>query len=301
LVHTPGLLLCGGTGDLGGRIARRLAEDGVPFRALVRPKSHVAQVKEFGAELALGDLLDPQSLDRALAGVRTVVTTANAVSRMMAGDRTLSIDAVDRQGQANLIRAAEHAGVERFVYVSAYGLTARMTRYSPFAAAKKRTEELLEASHLRTVLVRPAAFLEVWMSGTTGIDPAKRRAVVFGTGRSPVTFVGEDDVAAACVRVATMPDPPAVLDVGGPSALTRREAIELYEHVFGAPFRRVVVPRAALHLGVRALRRLKPEVASVLGIALTMDIEGCAPSPAPLRALGIEPRSPADFLAELAR
>jgi len=32
-----------------------------------------------------------------------------------------------------------------------------------------------------------------------------------------------------------------------------------------------------------------------------MDIEGCTPSPEPLRALGIEPLSPADFVAELAR
>jgi len=126
-----------------------------------------------------------------------------------------------------------------------------MTRYSPFAAAKKETEELLEASHLRTVLVRPAAFMEVWMSSTIGIDPARRRAVVLGTGRSLVTYIGEDDVAAACVRVATMPDPPAVLDVGGPDALTRRQAIELYERAFGARFRRIVVPRAALSPGHR--------------------------------------------------
>lgn len=294
------LLLCGGTGDLGGRIAARLAAEGVPFRALARPTSDTARLRALGADLAVGDLTDPASLGRALAGVRTVISTANAIGRLMDGAKDISIEAVDRRGYAGLIAAAERAGVERFVYVSAYGLTARMTGLSPFAAAKRATEERLAASSMRSVLVRPAAFDEVWLSSPSGLDGAKRRAVIYGSGRSPITFVAEDDVAQACVRVATMADPPAVLDVGGPDALTRREAVELYERAFGGRFRRIVVPRPVLFLGIRLLRRLRPEVASAMGIALATDLEGCAPSAGPLRRLGIEPRSPADFVAELA-
>jgi uncharacterized protein YbjT (DUF2867 family) len=43
------LLLCGGTGDLGGRIAARLAERGIPFRALVRPTSETAALRALDA------------------------------------------------------------------------------------------------------------------------------------------------------------------------------------------------------------------------------------------------------------
>jgi hypothetical protein len=44
------------------------------------------------------------------------------------------------------------------------------------------------------------------------------------------------------------------------------------------------------------LRRRRPALAAVLGMALTLDEEGCEVSPEPLRRLGIEPRSASDFI-----
>ena len=68
-----------------------------------------------------GDLRDPSSLGPALAGIDTVVTTANAIGRILAGPTELTIADVDGQGTQNLIRAAEKTGVGRFVFVSAAG------------------------------------------------------------------------------------------------------------------------------------------------------------------------------------
>ena len=116
------VLLCGGTGQLGGAIASRLAGRGMPFRALVRPGSDAAPLRTLGADIRIGDLRDRASLERAVDGVDVVVTTANAVSRIMQGAKDLTIDAVDRDGNANLVAAAEEAGVQRFVYVSLAGL-----------------------------------------------------------------------------------------------------------------------------------------------------------------------------------
>ena len=125
------IVLCGATGDLGGRIAVRLAERRIPFRALVRPHSDTAVLRAAGAELSVGDLTDPPGLARALAGARTVVTTANALGRSMSGARDVSIERVDRDGNAALVRAAEAAGVERFVFVSAQGMTDAMVDSCP--------------------------------------------------------------------------------------------------------------------------------------------------------------------------
>jgi uncharacterized protein YbjT (DUF2867 family) len=294
------LLLCGGTGDLGGRIAARLAERRIPFRALVRPGSDPAALRALGVELAVGDLTDPVSLDRALAGVRTVVTTANAIGRRMAGAKDVTIDRVDREGNAALIRAAEAAGVDRFVFVSALGMTDAMVAVVPLFAATRATERLLQESSLRSVIVRPAAFQETWFGPETGIRPDKRRAVIYGRGRTPVSYVAEDDVAAACVRLATMDDPPGSLDFGGPEALTRHEVVDAFERALGTRIRRTVVPRPVLALGVRALRRRQPELASGLGIALSMD-EHPDPGGEPLRALGIEGRPASPYIATLVR
>ena len=293
------LLLCGGTGDLGGRIAARLTERGIPFRALVRPRSDTAALRSTGAELSVGDLTDPPSLDPALAGVRTVVTTADGMGRNLAGERDASIARVDRDGNAALVRAAEKVGVERFVFVSTQGLTDAMVDLVPLFAAKRATERLLQASSMRSVIVRPAAFQETWLGPQSGIRPDERLAVVLGRGRTPVPYVAEDDVAEACVRLATMDDPPAALDLGGPEALTRHEVVDAYERALGVRMRRVVVPRRVLALGARALRRRRPELASVLGMALYRDVdeEGGVEG---MRALGIEPRPASAHVAALA-
>jgi NADH dehydrogenase len=128
----------------------------------------------------------------------------------------------------------------------------------------------MQAAPLRPVIVRPAAFQETWLGPAAGIWPDKRRAVVFGRGRTPVPYVAEDDVAEACVRLATMDDPPESLDSGGPKALTRHEAVDVFERAAGARFRRIVVPRSVLALGARALHRHRPDLAGGLGIALSM-------------------------------
>jgi NADH dehydrogenase len=297
---TADLLLCGGTGNLGSRIAARLVERGVRLRALVRPESSAAALRSLGAEISLGDLRDDESLAAAVDGVRTVVTTANAITRLLSGVKGLSIASVDREGNAALIRAAEAAGVERFVFVSMAGISEFMVARAPFAAAKEHTERLLAASPLRSVIIRPAPAQGLWLGRNVGVRPDRRRAVVFGRGRSGVSYLAEDDAAEACARLATMDDPPAMVEFGGPEVMTRHEVVDALERAFGARFRRLSVPRAVLAAGSRVLRRPKPEVASVMGMSLAMDVEGCAPSAEPLRELGIEPRPMSDAIRTLA-
>ena len=295
------LLLCGGTGDLGGRIATRLAAQSIPFRALVRATSDTSRLQSPAAELSVGNLTDRASLDRAMRGIRTVVTTANSITATLAGDRSGSIAAVDARGNENLVRAAAAAGVERFVFVSAAGLTDLMVGLSPFLAAKRQTERTLRASGLRAVLVQPGPFQETWTSPAVGIWPDKRRAVVFGRGRSPWSDVAVDDVAEACVRLATMADPPEVIQLGGPEELTRHQVLDAFERAYGGRFRRFSVPRVVLRLGARALRRWRPELASLFGMALVRDLEGERVSPEPLRRLGIEPRPTSERITQMAQ
>lgn len=94
-----------------------------------------------------GDLRDAHSLVPALAGVDTVVTTANALLRIMAGDKDLTLSAVDVDGNRKLVRAAEDAGVRRYLFLSAAGLDHGMGRHAPLAAAKLATEELPRHGH----------------------------------------------------------------------------------------------------------------------------------------------------------
>ncbi|WP_307960732.1 NmrA family NAD(P)-binding protein [Sinorhizobium medicae] len=82
------------------------------------------------------DMMDPESLHRALQGVDVVVSSANSY---MKG----SLD-TDFQGNKNLIEAAARAGVGRFVFLSIVSCEAASA--VPHFHAKKVAEDLIKAS-----------------------------------------------------------------------------------------------------------------------------------------------------------
>jgi uncharacterized protein YbjT (DUF2867 family) len=97
------ILVVGATGVVGGMIARRLLEKDKQVRVLVRRDSSSSQLIqqglatsaeeliEAGAQPVHGDLRDRASLDAAVDGVETVVTTANSAMRGGA-DNPQSVD-----------------------------------------------------------------------------------------------------------------------------------------------------------------------------------------------------------------
>src|SRR6516225_7701113 len=109
-------LVTGASGFLGWHVARVLLERGVGVRALVRPGS---RVDALDVECVTGDLRDPESLERAVAGCGLLFHVA-ADYRLWAKDpRELYRSNVD--GTRNLLAAARKAGVGRVVYTSTVG------------------------------------------------------------------------------------------------------------------------------------------------------------------------------------
>src|SRR5664279_3068232 len=104
-------LVTGASGFLGWHVARVLLERGYAVRALVRAASNVP---ELDVERVTGDLRDPASVDRAVAGCGVVFHVA-ADYRLWAKDpRELYRSNVD--GTHNVLEAARSARVERIVY-----------------------------------------------------------------------------------------------------------------------------------------------------------------------------------------
>ncbi len=298
MADQPSILVCGATGALGSRIVRGLVESGIQTRALVRPQSDAAALEALGVELVRGDLRDPQSVQHAVAGVATIVSTANSIGRRFAGERDLDMRAVDDEGYAALIDAAEKAAVGRFVYLSLGGPALLVN--SPFTNAKRATEARLRRSPMHEVIVRPDAFQELWFSSAVSFDPAAGKVMIFGRGLSRVSYVGMDDVAAAVVALATAADPPPVVELGGPETITRIEAAEAFANAMGRPVKRRHIPRAALRIGSLILRRAKPELASSMAMGLAMDCADSGLGPEAFAELGIQPKSVRTYIAEVA-
>ncbi|NJD10745.1 MAG: SDR family NAD(P)-dependent oxidoreductase, partial [Gemmatimonadetes bacterium] len=66
---TGTILVTGATGYIGGRLARRLAERGVPVRCLVRRPENLLGRVPAAVEVVQGDVLEEASVERALQGV----------------------------------------------------------------------------------------------------------------------------------------------------------------------------------------------------------------------------------------
>ena len=294
----PTLLLCGATGALGGAIAQHLHARGVPFRALVRPATDAGALEDIAAEIVRGDVRDAASLQPALAGIITVVSTVNAIGRLLDGARDISIRDVDDLGYANLTTAAEAAGVERFVYVSMLG--GHADAHTPFTDAKAATERRLRDSHLREVVVRPDAFQEVWLGPAGGFDLAAGKIRIYGKGLARRRHVAVDDVAEAVVRLALADDPPRTIDLAGPEPMSASEAAAAFERALGRRLEVSHVPRLVMRVGRTMMRPLKPEVASIMGMALASDLEDTPVGDEGFRGLGVEPRAASAYIAEVA-
>ena len=290
------ILVCGATGELGGRIVRLLMAEGQKVRALVRPVTDAKRLQNDGVEVVRGDLRDPATLGPALAGIDVVITTATAITRMLAGSTDLTIAGVDGQGTQNLIHAAERAGVRRFVLVSGAGMCQDMAHLSPIMTAKFAAEETLRATSMEAVVVRPDMFQEVWLSPATGIDPAAGKALIYGHGELPHRYVAIDDVAALCAHVAVDPDPPSIVEFGGPEALSRMDVVAAFESATRTKLAVRHVPRPVMSIGHVVLARIKPEIASLMGMALFSDTHPDSWDDAALREIGIDPRPASAFI-----
>lgn len=219
------ILVVGATGELGSLIVRKLLDEGVAVRVLVRSASNYEDLVEVGAEPAFGDLKDPPSLEAACLGADAVVTTATAAAR--GGDDT--IESVDLEGNHNLVRAADKADVGRFVFVSALG--ASLDSQLPLLRAKATTEEELRNSSMNWTILQPDVFMDRLVPLVVGVPILEDRPVTLvGEGRRRHSFVAMRDVAAYAVAVATRNDSEArTLAIGGPEPVSWRDII----HAFG--------------------------------------------------------------------
>jgi NADH dehydrogenase len=236
-------LIVGATGMLGGEICRLLAEQGKAVRALVRETSNsekVTRLRGLGAEVVRGDLKDRASLEAACRGASVIVSTASSTLSRQEGD---SIESVDRQGQLNLIEAAEQAGVKHFVLISLPHVDIDF----PLQSAKRTVEDRLRRGRMTYTILQPTFFTEVWLSPALGFDPTNATAQIYGGGHNKISWISFQDVAQFAVAALDNSHATnAVIKLGGPDALSPLEVVRLAEQAVGKTVVVQHVPEEAL-------------------------------------------------------
>jgi uncharacterized protein YbjT (DUF2867 family) len=243
-------LVVGATGLVGSDVCARLREAGHHVRALVRRTSDPAKrqaLENQGVELVYGDLKDPTSLAPACAGIDAVISTASSTLSRQPGD---GIESVDDQGQLALVRTAREAGVSHFVFVS---FRNNPSIQYPLTRAKRAVERALIESGMNYTILQASYFMEVWLSPALGFDVANRKVRLFGQGTAPVSYVSYRDVAHAAAFVVDQPlARNAVIEFGGPDALSQRDVIQMIEVAGGGPMATERVSEAELETQRRA-------------------------------------------------
>jgi NADH dehydrogenase len=276
---------------LGSVICQRLAEQGQPVRALVRPTSapaRLARLEQPGVELAWGDLKDPASLKEVCSGARVVISTATSALSRQPGD---SIQTVDLEGQQALIQAAREAGVEHFIFVSFAPLQVSF----PLQDAKRAVEQSLMRSGMPFTILRPTHFMEVWLSPAMGFDYVHARARIFGTGQSTMNWISLEDVARFAVGALTSARARnALLELGGKESLSQLDVVREFEAYGGPKFQLDSIPEQELRRQFTEAR--EPLLRSFAGLMLSTAL-GSRLDPWPaLQAIPLEPRTVHDYV-----
>jgi len=120
----------GATGFLGSHVARQLLAMGAELRLLVRPTSRTDNIDDLAAERVIGDLRDPESLKKGMAGCEFVFHVA-ADYRLWARHGQELYDS-NVEGTRNILQAARETDVRRVIYTSSvatmgFGNNGRLT------------------------------------------------------------------------------------------------------------------------------------------------------------------------------
>jgi NADH dehydrogenase len=179
-------------------------------------------------QIALGDLSDHLSFRHALRGVDTVVHLASVIRDQPGG----SIEELAGVATWRLVRAAERAGVERFVFFSALGASTRSR--ARLLRAKAVAERALVESGLKHTIFAPSI---IYSPGDQYLRLLQRLSLlpvmpIPGKGRATFQPIWAEDVAD-CV-IAALPGGAhaaeadgARYELAGPETLTHRQIVEI--------------------------------------------------------------------------
>jgi uncharacterized protein YbjT (DUF2867 family) len=245
------LLLTGATGQVGSALLRRLVDDGEDVRCLVRDPRRLGTMR-VRVQIALGDLTDPPSFRNALRGVDTVVHLAATIRDQRRG----SIEEVDGIATWRIVRAAQRAGAERFIFFST--LDASGHHRTRFHRAKAAAEQAVLESELDWTVLAPSL---VYAPGDRWLTLLERLSLapavpLSGAGKARYQPLWAED-AAACA-VAALRDPLSAgrrYELAGPDTFSHEEIVRLVLDAIARPKPVLKIPTPIVSRTLKFLER----------------------------------------------
>src|SRR3974390_540256 len=186
----------GRIGAVGRAITKLLLQRGQAVRAIVRKEGERAQaLRDMGAEVVVGDLLDLNSMHRVIAGCDTIYFG-------------MSISDAYLAATVNKAAVARHHGVKAFINMSQMTLekmSITETTASPQHKLQWLSEQALNWSGLPVVHVRPTVFLEGFFLTLTPDSVRQSNQIRLPFGEGKTSPVAAEDVARVVVTLLENP------------------------------------------------------------------------------------------------
>jgi nucleoside-diphosphate-sugar epimerase len=266
------VLITGATGLLGGHLIRELQERGESIRALVLPVENTDKLTAQGVEVVRGDITDATTLGPAVKDVDLIFHLAG----MMGVWRPLSdYRLVNVTGSENLYKAAQTAGVKRFVHTSShtiYGLGHGrfMTENDPLrpdpdpysitkAEGDRLIRRLMLNSEMETVILRPGTFFgpnDRLHFGRMAQKAKDGKVLLVGKGNNALPFCYVTDVVQGYMLAAYHEKAPGnAYNITNDRPLTQKEMYDAIAEAVGGPPPTMSIPYFPIFVAATIIER----------------------------------------------
>lgn len=229
------ILVTGATGTIGRPLVAALTARGLPLRLLARDPERAADLRGPHVTLAQGDFTEPDTLPPALEGVeRAFLLTSPSPGQA--------------EVHRSFIQAAEEAGVQHVVKISAYGAAPD----APMQLGRWHAEadDALRSSSLAWTILQPHSFMQNLLAQAEVIRTTGAFYGSSGTGR--FAMIDARDIAEAAATILADPAPHAghSYTLTGPEAVSHDQCADALSHALDREVRYVNLTREAHRAGM---------------------------------------------------
>ncbi|HEY4888872.1 MAG TPA: NAD(P)H-binding protein [Candidatus Dormibacteraeota bacterium] len=247
------ILLLGSTGFFGRGVAHKLIDGGHQLRVLVRDPMKAAAFKIRGAQIMVGDALNPSAVTQAAQGVEHIISLV-AVRR----NRPQSYLAVNVDGPRIMAQAAKEAGVTSVVFVSAIG--ARLDAHYKYLTSRWMGEQELAKSGVAGTILRFSFVLAEEGGVLTDFERAANFGpflIIPGSGQAQMQPILREDAARCVVETIGHPELLGkIVELGGPEVVTYETMFDWFIQARGIKKRKLRLPVALLIPGAMIMETL---------------------------------------------
>lgn len=295
------ILVAGSTGYIGQHLVRRLIAQGERPRCLVRDPQKAARLFPLEqVEVAQGDTTQPATLAGAVRGVDTIVHAA-----FMTADRKETsenhYDATNVQGTANLIKAAEEAGVPRMIEMS--GLGTRPDKPGSYMQGRYLAEKMLKESSLDWTIIQPSVLFgknAPFLKGLTDLVRSSPIVPLIGGGKVMFQPIYVEDVVSVVLRVLAEPERfrQQTFTIGGPEYYSFTQIIDALLHAMHKSRLKAPAPRPLVGAGAAVMEAVLPKPPLTKAAMTLFSFDNTTDLNSVERAFGFTPLSFTRFLEE---